>query len=392
MSKNNTFEQEASSLQEQLVTWRRALHQIPETGIRLPQTMQYIRQRLEEMGISYELHEDISCITATIGSGGKCFLLRSDVDALPVAEEADVPFRATNGCMHGCGHDMHGTILLGAARLLKDHESELKGTVKLLFQSGEEIFLGAKSAIAAGVLENPRVDAAFAMHVIAMMPMDLIFTGKQAMSAVDGFKITLIGHGGHGSMPEYTVDPINAAVQVYLALQSLIAREIGGSEEAVLTVGQFTAGEASNIIPERAVLQGTLRTFREDVRQRLVKRIREVVGGVAMTYRCRYEYEELFSCASVCTDDAVNAAVEKSIRKIVPGITIQKNAHGMGSEDFAEITQRVPSAYYTIGAGPEDESRRLGQHNPKIEFNEDVLSVGAAIYAQAAMDWLEENS
>ena len=392
MSKNNTFEQEASSLQEQLVTWRRALHQIPETGIRLPQTMQYIRQRLEEMGISYELHEDISCITATIGSGGKCFLLRSDVDALPVAEEADVPFRATNGCMHGCGHDMHGAILLGAARLLKDHESELKGTVKLLFQSGEEIFLGAKSAIAAGVLENPRVDAAFAMHVIAMMPMDLIFTGKQAMSAVDGFKITLIGHGGHGSMPEYTVDPINAAVQVYLALQSLIAREIGGSEEAVLTVGQFTAGEASNIIPERAVLQGTLRTFREDVRQRLVKRIREVVEGVAMTYRCRYEYEELFSCASVCTDDAVNAAVEKSIRKIVPGITIQKNAHGMGSEDFAEITQRVPSAYYTIGAGPEDESRRLGQHNPKIEFNEDILSVGAAIYAQAAMDWLEENS
>ena len=391
MNEQHTFQQEAAALQEQLVQWRRSLHQIPETGIHLPRTMAFIRQQLEEMGVSYKLYEDISCIEATIGSGEKCFLLRSDVDALPVTEEADLPFRSTNGCMHGCGHDMHGTILLGAAKLLKAHESELKGTVKLLFQSGEEIFLGAKSALAAGVLENPKVDAAFAMHVIAMMPVGVLMTGKEAMSSVNGFKITLTGHGGHGSMPELAVDPINAAVQVYLALQSLIAREIGGSEEAVLTIGQFTAGGASNIIPERAVLQGTLRTFREDVRQRLLKRIREVVSGVAMTYRCQAEYEELFSCSSVITDDAVTAAVKKSAAKIAPRFHILDCAHGMGSEDFAEITQRVPSSYVMMGAGPEEEAKRLGQHNPKVEFNEAVLSVGAGIYAQAAADWLEEN-
>lgn len=391
MNETVNFQKEAAQLQGQLVQWRRDLHRMPETGINLPQTMQYICDRLGEMQIPYKLHKDISCVEATIGSGEKCFLLRSDVDALPVTEEADVPFRATNGCMHGCGHDLHGTILLGAAKLLKDHEQELRGTVKLLFQSGEEVFLGAKSAIAAGVLDAPKVDAAFAMHVIAMMPVGVLMTGKEAMSAVDGFKITLIGHGGHGSMPETAVDPINAAVQVYLALQSLIAREIGGSEEAVLTIGQFTAGEASNIIPERAVLQGTLRTFREDVRQRLLKRIREVVAGVAMTYRCQYDYEELFSCASVITDDTLTAAVEKSIRKIAPQFHILGGAHGMGSEDFAEITQKVPSAYYMMGAGPAEESKRLGQHNPKVEFNEDVLSIGAAIYAQTAVDWLREN-
>lgn len=391
MNETVNFQKEAAQLQSQLVQWRRDLHRMPETGINLPQTMQYICDRLEEMQIPYKLHRDISCVEATIGSGEKCFLLRSDVDALPVAEEADVPFRSANGCMHGCGHDLHGTILLGAAKLLKDHEQELEGTVKLLFQSGEEVFLGAKSAIAAGVLENPRVDAAFAMHVIAMMPVGVLMTGKEAMSAVDGFKITLIGHGGHGSMPETAVDPINAAVQVYLALQSLIAREIGGSEEAVLTIGQFAAGEASNIIPERAVLQGTLRSFREDVRQRLLKRIREVVAGVAMTYRCQYDYEELFSCASVITDDTLTAAVEKSIRKITPQFHILGGAHGMGSEDFAEITQKVPSSYYMMGAGPAEESKRLGQHNPKVEFNEDVLGIGAAIYAQAAADWLHEN-
>ena len=392
MPENFDFRQEAAELQEQLVAWRRDLHRMPETGIQLPRTMDYICARLEEMEIPYKLHEDISCIEATVGSGEKCFLLRSDVDALPVTEEADIPFKSTNGCMHGCGHDLHGTILLGAAKLLKAHEADLKGTVKILFQSGEEVFLGAKSAIAAGVLENPKVDAAFAMHVIAMMPVGVLMTGKEAMSAVDGFKITLIGHGGHGSMPELAVDPINAAVQVYLALQSLIAREIGGSEEAVLTIGQFTAGEASNIIPERAVLQGTLRTFREDVRQRLTKRIREVLAGVAMTYRCQYEYEELFSCASVITDEAVTAGVKKSVAKIVPQFHVLDGAHGMGSEDFAEITQRVPASYVMLGAGPAEESKRLGQHNPKVQFNEDVLSIGAAIYAQTAMDWLCENN
>lgn len=386
------LDKEAAALQEQLVQWRRSLHRIPETGICLPQTMEFIRQRLEEMEIPYRLHPEISCIEATIGSGGKCFLLRSDVDGLPVKEEAELSFRSENGCMHGCGHDMHGTILLGAAKLLKAHEAELNGTVKLLFQSGEEVFQGAMAAIEAGVLENPKVDAAFAMHVIAMMPVGVLITGKEAMASVDGFKITLTGHGGHGSMPELAVDPINAAVQVYLALQSLIAREIGGTEEAVLTIGQLSAGEVANVIPERAVLQGTLRTFAPEVRQRLCSRIREVTAGVAAVYRCGWEYEVLSACPSVITDDAVTAAVEKSARKIVPQFHILGSAHGMGSEDFAEIAQRVPAAYYMMGAGPAEERKRVGQHNPKIEFNEEVLSIGAAIYAQTAMDWLAGKS
>ena len=387
----NKLMKDAENLQSQLVEWRRTLHQIPEIGIHLPKTMDFIKDRLEEMGIAYKVYEDISCIEATIGSGEKCFLLRSDVDALPVVEEADVPFKSTNGCMHGCGHDMHGTILLGAAKLLKARENELKGTVKLLFQSGEEIFKGAKAAVEAGVLENPHVDAALAMHVIAMIPAGVMMTGKEAMSSVDGFKITLTGHGGHGSMPEICVDPINAAVQVYLALQSLIAREIGGTEEAVLTIGQLAAGDVFNAIPERAVLQGSLRTFKKEVRERLVKRIQEVSEGVAATYRCQVEYEVLSSCPSVITDDAVTAQVEESIKSLLPEAYVTHGAHGMGSEDFAEITDRVPSAYYMLGAAPKDPEKRLGQHNPKIEFNEDVLCVGAAIYAKTAMDWLEKH-
>lgn len=388
----NSFLAEATQLQTQIVRWRRALHAMPEVGTDLPKTMSFIKQQLEEMGISYQAYDDISCITATIGTGGKCFLLRSDMDGLPVTEETDLPFKSENGCMHGCGHDLHAATLLGAAKLLKAHEKELNGTVKLLFQSGEEVFQGAKAAVEAGVLENPHVDAAFSMHVIAMLPVGLIMTGKEAMSSVDGFKITLIGRGGHGSMPETCVDPINAAVQVYLALQSLIAREIGGTDEAVLTIGQLAAGEVANVIPERAVLQGTLRTFKKQVRQHLVTRIREVAAGVAQTYRCQYEYEVLSECPSVVTDDAVTASVEKTIGTLLPQYRVYKGSHGMGSEDFAQITDRVPSAYFMMGAGPEEESKRLGQHNPKVEFNEDVLSLGAAIYAQAAMDWLSAHS
>lgn len=385
----NLFLQKAQSLAPQLTQWRRDLHQMPETGIRLPQTMAYIRKQLEEMDIPYQYHEAISCIEATIGTGGNCFLLRSDVDALPVPEEADVPFKSHNGNMHGCGHDLHGAILLGAAKLLKAYEQELPGTVKLLFQSGEEVFQGAKAAVDAGILEAPKVDAAFAMHVIAMMPVGVIMTGKEAMSSVDGFKLTLTGRGGHGSMPESCIDPINAAVQVYLALQSLMAREVGGTEEAVLTIGQFAAGDVANVIPERAVLQGTLRTFHPQVRQRLTARIQQISAGIAAAYRCQCQYEVLSSCPSVVTDDTLTARIEASIRKVVPQFHVMGGAHGMGSEDFAEITSRVPAGYFMMGAGPEAPEKRLGQHNPKIEFNESVLPIGAAIYAQAAVDYLK---
>lgn len=385
-----TLRQEAEAIQEQLVIWRRKLHQMPEVGTNLPQTMAYLQQQLAEMGIESRLHKEISCLEATIGHGGKCFLLRSDVDALPVMEEADVPFRSTNGNMHGCGHDLHGTILLGAAKLLKAHEQELQGTVKLLFQSGEEVFQGAKAAIAAGVLEEPKVDGALALHVIAMLPVGLVLTGKSPMASVDGFKITVTGRGGHGSMPEACIDPINAAVQVYLALQSLIAREVGGTEEAVLTIGQLSAGEVPNVIPERAVLQGTLRTFQPEVRKRLLQRMQQISAGVAEAYRCRGDYEVLSQCASVVTDDAVTELVTRSIRAVAPELHLITGQRGMGSEDFAEITQKVPAAYFMLGAGPEEETKRLAQHNPKIQFNETILATGAAIYAQSAMDFLAE--
>lgn len=388
MLKKENILQEANALRSYLITWRRELHQIPEIGMELPNTMAYLAQQLEVMGIPFTYHTAISCIEATVGNGSPCVLLRADADGLPMEEQAKLSFAAKNGCMHSCGHDLHSAMLLGAAKLLKMREDQLQGTVKFLFQSGEETFQGAEAAIRVGILDRPKVDAALALHVLAMLPLGMVMTGKQPMAEVDGFQITLRGKGGHGSAPEHCIDPINGAVQVYLALQSLMAREVGGTEEAVLTIGQFQSGTAPNSIPAEAQLSGTLRSFRAEVRERLLHRIREISTGVAHAYRCRSTYLSLHHCPGVVTDDAVTAQVLDSLQALDRKLHLQQDIHGMGSEDFAWIAQRVPASYLLLGAGPEDPNLRFGQHDPRVIFCEDVLPLGTAIYAQFAMDSL----
>ena len=389
MIMHEIVKKEASVLQPQLVEWRRALHQIPEVGIELPKTVQFIKERLTEMDIPYQSYDEYSCIVATIGQGKRCFLLRSDIDALPLQEATNLSFASTNGCMHACGHDLHGTILLGAAKILKKYEAQLNGCVKLLFQGGEETTQGAIAMVEAGILEQPKVDAGFAIHVNTM-PLKFLSTGKEAMSSTYGFCITLKGKGGHGSMPEACIDPINAAVQVYLAFQSLIAREKSGAEEAVLTIGEFHAGEAPNILPVEAQLRGTLRTFSPALKERLVQRMKDIVAGVALTYRCQYDYQTTVDCTSLITDDAMSDLAIQSMQKIDSDLDIHRDGHCMFSEDFAEFSQRIPCAHFMLGAGPEDETKRYGLHDPRIEFNEDALSLGVAIYTQVAIDYLQK--
>ena len=382
---------EAQAMKEELVSWRRTLHQIPELGVKLPQTVAFVVSKLEEIGVSYEVYEDCSCVTATIGNGGKCILLRGDMDALPVEEEADVDFKSTNGCMHACGHDMHATALLGAVKLLKAHESELKGTVKFIFQSGEEVFAGAKAAIANGLMENPKVEAAFGTHVLASMPLGLIGYGEISMASVYAFRIKIQGKGTHGSAPESGIDPLTAGAHILIGLQELLAREISASDEAALTIGHFEGGSASNIIPDTALLEGTLRTFKPEVREFLIQRIKEVAEGVAKTYRTSVTIEEMSNIPAVICDMNFADKVVKGIKELDENIVITSEMHAMGSEDFACYAEMVPSMFCMIGAGVEDKSKWVGQHNPNILFNEDALPVGAALYAKVAVDWLEEN-
>ena len=381
---------ESARMKERLVSWRRDLHRIPETGLHLPKTSSYIKERLCELGIECSVSENDSHVTAVLGSGERCIMLRSDMDALPMKEESGLDFASDNGNMHACGHDLHMTMLLGAAAMLKNHESKLQGRVKLLFQSGEEIFQGAKSAIDEGVLSDPTPDAAFAMHVASTAPVGYIPYGYEPLSSAYTFRIVIKGKGTHASTPELGVSPINGAVHVYLALQELRAREVAANEETVLTIGRFESGHASNVIPEKAVLEGTLRTFSPKLSEYLIRRIKEVSVGIAAAYRCEAEVITISDCPAMINDRGLTDEITSYINEL-GGFKVRPIFHNMGAEDFAFFADKVKCCYLAIGAMYGEGYPVYTQHSQRVRFGEDAIPKGAAIYAAAAVRWLEEH-
>lgn len=401
---------EARAFSDELADWRHELHRIPELSLSLPQTSAFVRQHLQELGIPFRTAVDGSCVIALIGRGaqaaaagdgtatdeeaGPTILLRADMDALPVAEESGEPFAATCGRMHACGHDLHATSLLGAARLLKAREAEIAklGTVKLVFQPGEETFLGARAAIEDGLLEAPKVDVAYASHVIAAMPLGVVAHGISVLSGVYGFRIVLTGKGCHGSAPETGVDPITAGVHVHLALQELIAREVSAMKEVALTIGSFQAGAAANVIPDTCVLAGTMRVFEPALMRELVERIGELVRGVAAMYRCDAQIEVINDVPPLVLDEAMVEACEGYVAAALPDAPQVGGMHNMASEDFSLVSERVPSAYFMIGAQPTDVEQGLPQHNPGVRFADEALPLAATAFAAVALGWLGDQA
>lgn len=398
----NSIVQEAQQIQNDLVAWRRHLHQNPELSMELPKTAAFVKSKLEEMG--YEPHYVAGTGVTALAGGkkpGKCFLIRGDMDALPITEESGVEFRSTNGCMHACGHDFHTTMLLGAAKLLKEHEDEINGTIKFMFQPAEETLKGAKAMIEDGILENPKVDAAAMMHVgagLSKAPSGVIFVpdGGAFSSASDWFEILIKGKGGHGAMPENTIDPLNVAAHLHIALQAIHSREIAAADNAVVTIGVMSGGTTNNVIADTAVLKGTIRTFDENVRQFIFRRIKEISHGVAQTFRAEAEVQIVEGCPSVVCNGAVASDVRDSLRAVFGPAVPDPKMLGMqkmnGSEDFSFVTQKVPSVMMMLMAGSLEEGYAYPMHHPKAIFNEAVLWQGAAAYAIAAMGWLERNS
>ncbi|WP_243207094.1 M20 metallopeptidase family protein [Mediterraneibacter hominis] len=381
---------QAAKMEGELKNWRRTLHQMPELGLSLSNTSAYIAKELDKMGIAYRILDKGAGILGEIGGNGATILLRSDMDGLPIREESGEEFASVNGNMHACGHDMHAAILLGAAKMLKEQEASLQGKVLLLFQSGEEPLEGAIEAVKQGVVDS--VQAAFAMHVASQLPTGVLIYGEHPMSSSTNFEITFQGKGGHGSMPEYCIDPIHAGVHAYLAFEELIARECAGSDEVVLTIGSFQAGSAPNIIPDKAVMQGTLRTFDREKKEYILGRIHEMLDGIDKMCRVSHTFRILSSVDDVVCDKELNGQCAASIRKLSDKLVIKELFHVMGSEDFAAISQKVPSSYFGLGAAVDVPEKCYGQHNPRVRFNEACLPVGAAAYAQVAADYLERES
>ncbi|MGN1133200.1 MAG: M20 family metallopeptidase, partial [Oscillospiraceae bacterium] len=292
--------------------------------------------------------------------------------------------------------DMHTAMLLGAAKILKEHQNELKGTVKLVFQPDEEGFTGAKTMLAAGVLNEPHPDAGLALHVHSGTPSGLVLCGRGTyMAGCTLFRIKVKGVGCHGAMPETGVDPINIGAHICLSLQEIIAREISAKEPAVVTLGKFSSGEAPNIIPQDAVIEGTIRTFDKDLSAKILKRIEEISKSTAEAFRGTAEVEEMSSAPPLINNpELVNEMAGYTKQLLGEKSVYLLDGGGMGSEDFASYTYEIPCAYLLIGAGSKQENELFGEpmHNEKVVFNEDILWKGAAIHSYCAMKWLEQGN
>ena len=388
------YYERALEFKDETIANRRHIHKNAETGLDLPKTKAYVMKKLTEYGL-----EPKDCgygVTATLGKGGKVLLLRADMDALPMPEESGEEFACPTGKeAHTCGHDFHAAMLLTAAKMLKEKEDTLEGTIKFMFQPAEETFEGSKNMIENGILENPPVDAALAYHVSpGKMPIGLfMYNDKDTMMySVDGFKITIHGKGSHGAYPHVGVDPINIGVHIHLALQELIARESDPTHSCVLTIGQFAGGTAANIIPETAVLQGTIRTNKPEARELLVRRMKEVAEKTAAVYNGTVDIEMISEvppliCNPKLTDEVVGYMQELGI----PGLTPYPGISASASEDFAVIAEKVPSTFMYLSAGYLDERGQYPAHHPKAQFNEDVCPIGAACLAHCASQWLKNN-
>lgn len=392
----NNFINQAQLIKKDLLAYRRTIHSNPEVGATLPKTKAYVIEKLKEFGYSpTEICE--SGIVATINGSkpGKTFLLRADMDALPMKENTNCEFKSTNGSMHSCGHDMHTAMLLGAAKLLMQNQNDIEGTVKLVFQPDEEGFTGAKKMIKAGVLENPKVDAAMAMHVHSGTPSNVVLYGLgTSIAGCIRFRITVKGTGCHGAMPETGVDPINIASHIYLSLQEIISRETSPTQPAVVTIGKFVGGDAPNIIPDEVIMEGTIRTLDNELGKFIFNRINEIVVSTAKMFRGHAELIELSSVPPLANDKDLANELGSYVKNLIgENAVISFEGGGMGSEDFASYSYEVPSVYFMIGAGTKNENPLFGlpMHNNQVVFNEDILVTGAAIHAYCAITWLKNN-
>lgn len=394
--------QEAKALQEEIKSHRLWLHTHAETGFDLTETKPYVKSTLTEMGYTVQECGKAGLVTTVGKPGGKVLLLRADMDALPIAEEADVHFACKNGRMHACGHDMHTAMLLGAAKILKAHESELDGMVKLMLQPAEEIFEGSKDMIASGVLENPRPDAALMIHVAAGMPLPagtvVVSAPGVSAPAADYFTIRVHGKGCHGSAPQNGIDPLTAAAHILIALQEIHARELSASDEAVLTIGTFHAGEAGNVIPDTATMGGTIRTYDEKTRAYLKERMTAIAQSIAEAFRASAEVSFGSGCPTLVNNKDLSEKVTGYLKDLLGAnrafttaeLSGGKPARGGGSEDFAYVSHEVPSLMLALAAGEPSKGYVYPQHHPKVKFDESVLSTGAAVFVDCALQYLRE--
>lgn len=381
------------ALQAQLVEWRRRLHQRPELGFKELITSEFITQKLQEWGIEHQTGIAKTGIVTTIKgkksvrahSCAPVLAIRADMDALPIQEQNDVPYKSQHdGVMHACGHDGHTAIALGTAYYLSQHQEDFAGTVKIIFQPAEEGPGGAKPMIEAGVLKNPDVDAIIGLHLWNNLPLGTVGVRSGAlMAAVELFDLKIKGKGGHGAMPHQTVDAILVASQVVNALQTIVARNVDPIDSAVVTVGEFHAGSAHNVIADSAHLGGTIRYFNPKYDGYFGQRFEQIVAGVCQSQGASYELEYWQLYPPVINNAEIADLVRSQAEKVVETpIGIVPECQTMGGEDMSFFLQEVPGCYFFLGSANLSKNLAYPHHHPRFDFDETALGMGVEIFVR----------
>lgn len=373
---------------------RRDLHRIPELELDLPKTSKYVKEKLKEFGIDYKEYINGNGVSAVIEGAkpGKCLAIRSDMDALPITEETGLDFQSEiDGQMHACGHDGHMAVALTAAKIINENKDKLGGSVKFIFQPGEEIPGGAKPMIDEGVLENPRVDYIIGMHggLLSDIPHGKIaFKDNEMMASMDKFSIKINGHGGHGASPQATVDPIIISAEVLLGLQKIISREINPVDSGLVSVCKIDGGFTQNIIPNQVDMMGTARALSEDVRDTIEKRVEEISSGIAKTYggSAEVNYERFYPVLN--NDPKFNNLVRGVVGEIFEDDVYEMDKPVMGGEDMAFYLQEVPGAFLFLSNLAQNPNGEVYvNHNSKFDLDESLFYKGVATFVATAFEF-----
>ena len=390
---NPSFIQDALELKDEMISWRQDFHRYPELGFQEERTSQIIAERMMDWG--YEVQKGIAETGVVARLEGKepgpTVLLRFDMDALPIQEQNTAPYASVHpGIMHACGHDGHMAIGLAIGRIFSQQKERLRGGVKFVFQPAEEILGGALRLVKEGVLENPKPDFSLAAHLWNEKPIGWIgVSAGPILAGADTLEIVVRGKGGHGAIPDQTRDPILASAHLITALQSIIARNVDPRKSGVISITQVLAGDTFNVIPEEALLRGTIRSFESDVRELIQTRIETISAKVATAFECEVEVRINQVAPPVVNDVGLTRIARSVVEEILPEATIATEVRSMVSEDMAYMMNIVPGCYLLIGSNNAEHGNFAGHHNPFFDFDEDALPYGAAILAAITWQILE---
>ncbi|MBA63087.1 MAG: peptidase M20 [Planctomycetaceae bacterium] len=384
----------AKEIQPWIVALRRQLHQHPELMYEEFETSKLVQSTLGELGIKYQKDLAITGVLGSIGNGnGPCIALRADMDALPIHEQTDIDFKSEiDGKMHACGHDCHTAMLLGAARILKENEELIEGTIKLIFQPAEEGGAGGEKMSKEGVLDNPDVQRIYGLHVSADLPTGMLAARAGTLLAAAGsLKIVVQGKGGHAAMPHKSIDPVTTAAKIVVELQTIISRELDPLEPGVISVTMMHGGEAYNVIPPCMELQGTIRSLTLDGLHHLQSRVQAVAEGIARANQCEAEVSFPGNDYPPTLNDQQSWDAGKiAMQEVLGEAKVMEMSPVMGGEDFAYYTQRVPGCFAFLGVGNPDIGATYSVHHPMFKVDEDALPFGSAIHVNCALKTLDE--